>query len=442
MMGNHVVRHRPVVDSASVLFGLGFGITMGFALITEPWSSLNTRGGWVTFLGEMCGLIGGYLLVVMVLLVARVPVIERTMGLDRLTAWHRRLGPWVIVIITFHVWLITLGYSLGARTGFFHEFGSILTTLPDMVMATIGFGLLLIVGATSIEITRRHLRHEWWWVVHCSVYLALVLAFFHQITNGQAFIGHPVARAWWIALWCSAAGSVLVWRIGLPVVRSWRHRLQVVEVIDEAPGVVSIIVAGQQLDRLPLAGGQFFHWRILTRHWWWQAHPYSISALPVGDRMRLTIKSLGDHSAALASIRPGTRLAIEGPYGVFTKHARQRDKAALIGAGVGISPLRSLVTDFPAGSDTVVLLRGRSAAEIPLRAEFADLAADNRIRLIQAIGARADHPLSSAHLLENIPDLTERDVFICGPRDWMHSVTEQLLGAGVARQQIYQEDFA
>ena len=175
------------------------------------------------------------------------------------------------------------------------------------------------------------------------------MAFAHQIFTGVSFIGHPLVRALWIVVWAATAGMVLVFRVAQPVWRSLRHQLRVVEVRQEAPGVVSVVCRGRHLDRLAVSGGQFFHWHFLTKGMWWQGHPYSLSALPRPPYIRVTIKGLGDQSRAAASLRPGTRVAIEGPYGTFTDHARLREGVALFAAGVGITPVRALLEDLPAG---------------------------------------------------------------------------------------------
>ncbi len=119
------------------------------------------------------------------------------------------------------------------------------TSYPDVLAAMAGFGLL-VAGITSVRYVRRQLRYETWWVVHLYTYLALALAFAHQIVTGASFIGHPLTRAVWIAIWAGTAGLVIVFRIVQPIWRSVRHQLRVVEVCDEAPGVVSVIWAAQQ----------------------------------------------------------------------------------------------------------------------------------------------------------------------------------------------------
>ncbi|MGH9122175.1 MAG: hypothetical protein ACRDYC_09565, partial [Acidimicrobiales bacterium] len=178
-------------------------------------------------------------------------------------------------------------------------------------------------------------------------YLALALSVPHQILDGTSFVGHPFAQVMWILLWLATAGTVLVYRVGSPVSRSLYHRLEVDEIRSEGAGVYSLVAKGQHLDRLPVAGGQYFGWRFLESGMWWEAHPFSISAMPTSSHMRVTIKASGDATAKIAQLRPGTRIAIEGPYGSFTGAARTREKVALVGAGVGITPLRAILERPP-----------------------------------------------------------------------------------------------
>jgi predicted ferric reductase len=177
--------------------------------------------------------------------------------------------------------------------------------------------------------------------VHLYTYIALALAFAHQIVTGASFVGHPLARAAWIVIWALTAGVVLVFRVVQPVVRSIRHGLRVVEIREESPGVFSLICRGRKLDRLAVSGGQFFLWRFLTRQLWWQAHPYSLSALPQPPYLRVTIDGVGDQGKAVRALRPGTRIAIEGPYGALTPRARVAERVLLIGAASASRPARA-----------------------------------------------------------------------------------------------------
>jgi ferredoxin-NADP reductase len=307
--------------------------------------------------------------------------------------------------------------------------------------AAVGFSLLALAGITSYRAVKRRLRYETWWAVHLYLYIGLALAFAHQIVTGVTFVGHPLARGLWIAIWVSTAGSVLVFRIGQPAWRSLRHQLRVAEVRDEAPGVVSVVCRGRDLDKLAISGGQFFLWRFLTRDLWWQAHPYSLSALPQPPYLRVTVKGLGDSSRALAQLRPGTRVAFEGPYGAFTDHARLSDGVLLVAAGVGVTPLRALLEDLPGHAHVVVIIRASTVADVVHRAEIAALVEHRGGRLHEMIGSRHKVRINARTLRHLVPDLADRDVYICGPEGFGAEVITAAHKLGVADDQIHTETF-
>jgi predicted ferric reductase len=434
---------RPrAVDALAAAAGLGFGITLALAITGESSGSLAAPGGLATAAGRLTGLAGTYLILVTVLLVARLPVLEHTIGQDRLVRWHRRIGPWPLFLIAAHGLLITIGYAAVAKSGVLHQLGTLLWSYPGVLAATAGAALLFMAGITSYRIARRRMSHETWWVVHLYTYLALALAFSHQIGTGQSFVGHPLARMWWIAMWLATAGVALVYRVGLPVWRSVRHGLRLVEVHEDAPGVVSLVCKGRRLDQLPLAGGQFLRWRFLKRGMWWHSHPYSLSGLAQPPYLRVTVKGLGHHSRALAALEPGTRIAIEGPYGAFTAASRKGDALVFAGAGVGATPIRALLEDLPLGTDVVVLLRGHTREELVLREEIAELVEDLGGELYELLGPRTEVRLDPEALTWLVPDLAERDLYVCGPEGFTETVKESARAAGMPRDRIHEEAFA
>ena len=206
--------------------------------------------------------------------------------------------------------------------------------------------------------------------------------------------------------------------------------------------MVSVTMAGRDLHKLEASGGQFLHWRFLKRGMWWQAHPYSLSAVPTANRMRITVKSLGDHSDALAAVQPGTRVAIEGPYGAFTHHARHTDRVVLVAAGVGVTPVRALLEDLPRHVDVVAILRGRSRRDLVLRDELAHLVGERGGRLHELVGPRRHARLDKAGLAQLVPDIADRDLYVCGPGGFMQGVITAARDLGVRGERIHHEDFA
>jgi predicted ferric reductase len=433
-------RRVPSLTAALVILGLAAVVMLGAA--SYSWRAFRAPGGTATFLGQETGLAGAYLLLVLVMLMGRIPVVERAVGQDRLAWWHRQVGPWPIFLLIGHAVLVTVGYAAQARTGRWHELRLLLLSYPDVMAALVALALIAAAGITSVRWARSRMRYETWWSVHLYLYLALALSFAHQIANGQSFVGHPLTIALWSALWAATAGTVLVFRFLLPIGRSVFHRLRVVSVHEEAPGVVSIVCAGRHLDRLAFSGGQFFRWRFLRSGLWWQAHPYSLSALPRPPYIRVTVKGLGDQSSAAARIPPGTRVWIEGPYGAFTHHARRTDKVLLIGAGVGVTPLRAILEELPAHVDVTVVLRSSTPGQAVLAGEMQTLVTARHGRMVNVTGSRREVVVDRERLLATVPDVAERDVYVCGPDGFADLVVSAAARAGVPGSRIHREVFA
>jgi predicted ferric reductase len=436
------VPRAALAEGALVVAGAGLGATTALTITAETVSQLSAAGGLVTFAGNLTGMVGTYLALLMVLLVSRIPFIEWVLGQDGLLRWHRRLAPWPISLLIAHAVLLTAGYAQAARSGLWHEVNTLLFSYPDILIATIGLGLMCLAGVISIRAIRRRVRRELWWAIHLGMYLALAISFAHVIVLGPSFVGHPLTQVVWSAAWAGTAGVVLAYRVGLPVLRSFRYRLRVAEVRPEGPGVVSVICQGEQLDRLAVSGGQFFFWRFLTPGMWWQAHPYSMSALPQPPYLRLTVKGVGDHSAALARLRPGTRVAIEGPYGIFTRHFQRRPRALLIAAGIGVTAIRALLEDLPRSARPVVVLRATRREDLLLGTEIADLVKRRGGQLVELTGDRMTASIDQYSLPHTVPDVKERDVYVCGPEAFVTDVVQVVRSLGMPEEAIHYEAFA
>lgn len=431
----------PRSPAGPVLAVLWAGAAAVLALWWSGTGSVVGAAGWLTGAGRIAGLLCGYACAVVVALVARVPLLERRIGSDRVARWHAMAGRYTICLLVAHVALILAGYAAQDGRSIVHETLTVVLDYPEMLKATAGTVILLAVGVTSARAVRRRTGYEFWYYVHLLTYAAVFLAFGHQLALGNDLNGRPVATAAWYALYLGAAGLVLWFRVLVPVRLNLRHRLRVESVQREAPGVYSVVVRGRRPDALGAVAGQFFRWRFLGAGLAWTSTPYSLSAPPRDGRMRITVKALGGHSARVALLRPGTRVWAEGPYGAMTADRRGASKALLIGAGVGITPLRALFETLP--GEVTVLYRARSAEDLALGSELEAIARWRGARVLYALngpgGQRPD--LGAGSLRAAVPDLAGHDVYLCGPHGFARDVYESLRAAGVPDRRIHHESF-
>ncbi|MFC5860326.1 ferric reductase-like transmembrane domain-containing protein [Agromyces flavus] len=347
------------VDVLQALAVASVAVAIALFLAEGGASRFGDPGAALSSLGIIAGLAATGLVLVMLLLAARVPLIERAVGHDAAMALHGRIGKPVLYLLIAHGVLLLAGYAIADGVDVVAEALAI-WALPDLPLAILGFALFLAVVVSSLVAVRRRLRYEAWHLIHLLSYLAVLAALPHQFSVGGLFAEGTWQRVYWMIATVATLAAVVAFRVVAPLAGSLRHRLVVESVLpvgDPRDGIVSVTMRGRTLDRLRASGGQFFIWRFLAAGQWWQAHPYSLSAVPRGDHLRITVRALGDGSATIAGIRPGTRVAIEGPYGVFSEASRSRRRLTLVGAGIGVTPIRSLLESatFRPGEATVVL---------------------------------------------------------------------------------------
>jgi predicted ferric reductase len=411
-------------------------------------NQIGTAAGVYTAAGQITALLGTYLALVGLVLMSRSPWLDQLFGADGLARWHRWVGFGTLWLLVGHTLFTTVGYAAQARSSLLDEAIALLSTYPYVLMATVALVLLVAVGVASVKAARRRLSYETWYGIHLYAYLAVALAFLHELAVGTDFVDDTLAQAYWVGLYVVVVVLIVVFRIWQPIMLSARHRFRVANVVQEGPGVVSVYIAGRHLEQLPVRAGQFFLWRFLAGGGWWRAHPYSISTAPNGEYLRITIKDSGDDSQLFQRLPVGTRVFAEGPYGAFTGARRRRKRVLLIAGGIGITPLRALLEEFPTQPGAVtVLYRASSWDDVVFHEELDALAQMRGARIHYLVGRRRPDPrtidpLDARSILRMVPDVDERDVFICGPDPMIDAVKRGLRSLHVPNSQIHAERFA
>lgn len=395
-------------------------------------------------IGDIFGLLATYFALTQFLLMGRIPWIERAFGLDRLNSYHRINGYLAISLIVIHPIFITFHHMAEDQTDYVHAYLSIFSEHPYTVWALIAELLFIAVVVSSMYIARKRLKFETWYYVHLMVYLAIILVPFHQFVNGATFAGSHFATNVWLALYAFVALNILVFRFGMVVFDAMKYHFEVSRVERETPTTVSVYIKARSLSRFHVKPGQFILVRFLTKRLIFQEHPFTVSWIPHGDELRITVRNSGDFTAHMDQIKPGTRVAVSGPFGRFTSDVAMTKKRLFIAGGVGITPLRCLAEEAAsAETDAVLLYSNRSPEDVPLKSEIDELNLKTiYIYSDEHVRGAENGRLDGERIETLVPDYKSRDIYLCGPPPMTNALIAQLTELGVDEEQLHYERFA
>ena len=401
---------------------------------------------------RLSALIGTSLLLVHLALVARIPWIESTLGLDKLTLAHKKLGKPLLYVLLIHSALAVVSYSnisqVSLLVGFFQlSFGYL-----DVLLALGAMVLMVLVVVSSIRIARKRMSYESWYLVHLLSYVAILAAIPHQFSFGTDFLTQPLMASYFTLLYFFVFANLVWFRILQPIVLSILAGLKVTRVVPDRNRTTSLVIGGRKLSRFGAEAGQFFLVRVLTKSQWWRPHPFSVSNSPA-DEIRFTIGNRGDDTALMQNLKVGTRVILEGPFGVFTEQKRTRRHVTLLAAGIGIAPIRALAESLAAEpGDVTIIYRTNDERDAALLDEVRRISDERGHRLKVVTGERgatggflpADPSQTPEHalLLAMAPNLLDSDIYVCGPAPWSKLVKAALNKLRIPKTQIHIEEFA
>ncbi len=414
----------------------------------SSWSLVGTdlESTLIAF-GRLSGLLGVYLILWQLLLIGRVKWMEKYIGLDKLANLHHYNGFFGLLFVVAHGLLILFAYSLLSSWSIWRQLYQFIFVFEDTLSAIVALVLLISIVILSIAIVRKRLKYEWWYFTHLFTYFAILLAFGHQIELGSS-LQNEAFQGYWYFLYAFVFGNLVGYRFVRPVYLFWKHDFTVQKIVRETPSTVSIYITGKRMGEYLFEAGQFAFYRFYQKGFWFEKHPYSYSAAPNGGYIRITIKSLGDFSNKVEQIKIGTKVIVDGPHGVFTANFGQSGKFLFAAGGVGITPLRSLVEVLGKKKQDVVLLYGnRTENEIIFKDELEELKVRYpSLKVVYVISGDEKYPgekgnIDREKISRLVPDLKERDIYLCGPAAMTKKLLAEVLAIGVNKNQLHFEKF-
>jgi len=407
-----------------------------------PVLSAGTLLAW----GRAAGLLGAAGLLVQVGLVARARRLERRFGQERLTRWHRVLGPAVALVLLAHPALLLAARAAKTRAPWLDLLSAVWgwEYVPE---ACAGLALILAAAALSLSALRRRLSYEAWKLAHGLIYLGLALSLPHQLTLGRLFQDRPAAAALWAIGFAAGALMLAASRWLRPLRLAREHGFIVDRVERESEGVVSVWIAGRRLEAFAAQPGQFLLLSFAAPGLRWPAHPFSLSRPPDGRHLRVSIKAVGGFTRAAQGLRRGTPVTLDGPLGAFTARRAPGPRVLLVAGGIGITPLRALAEEFQSqGKDCVLVYASRDLPSAVFAGELAALERRGSLKVHHVLSQAPDWEGEKGHvdaprLKRLVPDCAEREAFLCGPPAMVDAVRRCLQELGVAPRRIHYERF-
>jgi predicted ferric reductase len=408
---------------------------------------LEPGRGFLINLSVALGFVGLSMMGLQFVLVARFQRVTAPFGIDAVLQFHRQIAFVGMAFILVHPTLLFLD---NAR--FLALLDPLTAPWRARMAVTSTLALLVLVGL-SVWRARLRMSYEAWQITHGVLAVVVVAAgLAHALLVGY-YTDEPWEKALWIAMSAAFVGLGVWVRLVKPL-RHLRHPWRVEEVVPERAGACTVVLrpAGGDRARFRFDPGQFAWLMAGQSPFAITQHPFSISSSAERpDEVTLTIKAAGDFTARIADLRPGETVYLDGPHGSFTIDRHEGPGFVLIGAGVGVTPLMSILRTLADRGDArpcLLLLFNRDAESITFREAIEELESRLSLRVVHVLSDpeewwEGERGLVHAELLmRHLPERHERlQYFICGPEPMMDAAEAALEEVGVPAERVHSERF-
>ncbi len=404
-----------------------------------------SRGFWIEF-GVGLGFVGLSMMALQFVLTGRFRHVAESLGLDTMLHFHRQIGMAGAALVLAHPVILI---AANPEYILFLDPRPNLPRAVALVSVIVALALLL---ATTLWRQRLRIVYEWWRVGHGVLAFSIVFIGLVHILQ----VGYYVSPAWKQAVWAGLTGGALLLLVNARVVKPLRLKKQPYRVVDirqERGSSHTLVLTPDGHTGMRFKPGQFAWLTLGDSPFSLQQHPFSFSSSSENrEELWFTIKELGDFTATVADIEPGTMAFLEGPYGAFTLDAEHPDRETVfIAGGVGITPIMSILRTLRDRGDRRRLWLVFCAASED-RAIFWDeirqMPDHLSLTVTTVLESPADPSLSESGVLTpRILDTSlpppddKRQYMICGPDPFMDMAEKHLLDSGVPMRSILSERF-
>jgi predicted ferric reductase len=402
------------------------------------------RGFLIEF-GVGLGIVGFAMLGVQFVTTARFRWVAPYFGSDAKVQFHRETGILAMVLLLAHPILL---FAADAQ---YLAYLNPWVNLPRAIFLSGATGALMLLIVLPLWRLNLRMSYEWWRVTHGGLAAAvMVVGLAHSLQ-----VGHYVAGIGTQAVWIVGAGLALGLLFHTRLVKPWQMRrtpYRVVEVHADCPEVYRLVLAPDGHAGMQFRAGQYAWLTISETPCTLQQHPFSLlSSEATPERVEFGIKELGDFTATIKEVSPGTRAFLEGPYGSFSLDPKAAGAVFVVG-GIGVTPALSMLRTCRDRGDRRPLLliyANNRWEEIPFRRDLDALRDALDLEIIHVLaeppeGWEGEVGFVTEDLLaRHLASRREMDLqyFVCGPPPMMEIVEQELVAQGVPLSRLYSERF-
>jgi predicted ferric reductase len=414
-------------------------------LIAYSGSVPDARSFWIEF-GVALGFVGLAMMGLQFILTGRFHRIAGSLGLDSMLQFHRQIGLVAFLLILAHPIVLILADST------YLEFFDPLVNLPRSLALVAVIGALVLLTVSTLWRQALRIPYELWRALHGV--LALFIVFVGVVHILQ--VGFYVSEWWKQVIWVLATGAAMAMLINTRVIRPWQmasRPYRVTDVRQERGESWTLRFEPDGHPGLQFQPGQF-GWLILgSSPWSIHQHPFSFSSSAEPSQpIEMTIKELGDFSGTIGQTEIGTTAYIEGPFGAFVPDNEPRRGMVCVAAGVGITPIMSMLRTLADRNDPreIQLIYGNGERRnILFKEELEALHAQLNLRTTHVLSRPDDDwdgpsgRLTPEVIEPHLPDrnIDQYEYFVCGPEGMMDLVEPYLSQRGVPLALIFAERF-
>jgi predicted ferric reductase len=433
---------------------LWFGLYVFLALLplaTAVISNPNRgQGPLIREIAVGAGFVGYALMALEFALISRVKAAALAFGEDALQLFHNLMGMVALLLLIAHpILLIHYGYPANCWLNPFAGCANAATRTAALSL----YVLILLVGL-SVFRKRLGIKYEAWYVTHGLFALFVVIASLYHVFVIGRYSTTAILEAMWLLYAAIVTGLILWYKIWTPI-RNWNKKWEVVENRDERGDSRTLVLKPVGHDGFDFEPGQFSWLKTGSTPFGLGQHPISMSSpgdVPPGGEVSFTIKNLGDWSGEeVPAIKPGDTMWLDGPHGVFSCDREQGMGYVLIGGGVGITPLYSMLQTMAEREDVrpVLLFYGAQDWEsATFREELAELEGRMNLQVIYVLSDpsedwQGDRGYITGEIMRRyLPKQYKRFVYlICGPEPLMDAMEQALPELGVPQERVQTERF-